>query len=317
MAVLAVVAVAMRSAGEPEGLPRALEVAPAQTTQITYVNRDAWAERVGVEGIEGDASEEERLRYLQESDAGAVSTPLAAFAAGAQDAPFGELDVDWWMSGVDGAGVAWEVYRLDDDVDLGDVADELAGAGYARADLRGHDRLTIEDAGEDPGALGQAWPPQMQDLTLLEDEHLVVVGASPEQVVDVVDGDADAASGSEGFEQLTQGLSGAEFAVLRGGVADCTATGHLQQSAAGRLETVARLVLASHEAAQQDAQARQTWLRQGQDPVSRQPMQELFDPESVEADGHVVTVRGTFKEPRTGPEMAMRDVLTACELPSR
>ena len=161
----------------------------ADAEVVRYLDRAGAARQLGL-GSDVD----EYLAALQ--DAPWIATRLATTVALSEDAPFSELDVDWWASvEVDvGEGAPLNVYRLDDDVDLGAVADALADAGLEESTLGGHRRfkvgpeVPIDETGMVDGMPVQGLP----DVTVLEDAHLLVVGAEPERVVDVVEGEADA-----------------------------------------------------------------------------------------------------------------------------
>ncbi len=164
---------------EGSGELAAAEVLPADAEVVRYLDRAGAARQLGL-GSDVD----EYLAALQ--DAPWIATPLATTVAVSEDAPFGELDVDWWASvEVDvGEGAPLNVYRLDDDVDLGAVADALADAGLEESTLGEHRRFKVgPDVPIDETGMVDGIPVQgLPDVTVLEDAHLLVVGAEPERV---------------------------------------------------------------------------------------------------------------------------------------
>jgi hypothetical protein len=266
---------------------------------------------------------EDYLDALRESPW--IATPLATSLAQAQEAPFDELDVDWWASvevDVTG-GTPLNVYRLHDDVDLGAVADALAEAGLEESELDGHRRfkvgpgVSLDETGTVDGIPVQG----LLDVTVLEEAHLLVAGAEPERVVDVVDGDADALSDEEGLGALTDQAGSPLYALaflgtdavcdrqveVLGAITSPQVAGRLVESGLGDLGTPAArglfvvadgddvrteavLWFDSDDAAEDDAKARRAWLIGGIDPVTNQRYADLLDAGDVEADGDLVVV---------------------------
>ena len=305
-------------AGPGAGL-RAAEVLPADTDVVRYLDRDAAAEQLGV----GDATADDVDEYLAAlQDAPWSATPLATYLAVAQGAPVDELDVDWWASAEVGEAPL-NVYRVDDDVDLGDVADALAEAGLEESELDGHRRFKVgPDVPMDENGMVDGIPVQgLLDVTVLEDAHLLVAGSEPERVVDVVDGDDDALADEDGLAALTDEVGSPLYAVAFVG-ADALCDRQVEQLAATTspeiaerlmesgigdlgtpdarglfvvadgddVRTEAVLWFGSDDLAADDAQARQAWLEEGIDPVTNQRYSDLMQTGRVEAKGDLVVV---------------------------
>ena len=298
--------------GGSEGVAGAAEVLPADAVQVRYVDRDAAAERLGVGDIEHGASSEDIDKYLEAmQDAPWAVTPFGLSLAVMEDASFNELDVDWWAlvelsSGSETAQAPLNVYRMDDDLDLADVADALADAGLKESEVDGHRRFQ-GGAGESTDASGlidgNLPARDLSDVTVVEDEHLIVVGAEPERVLDVIDGDADSLADEGDLSALGDTAESTEFALVmlgdggqcgdtllarsgatpkqlaaiksESGLADLgtpDARGVFVVSDDDDADAVGVLAFGSEDEAEADAEARETWLEEGSDPVTRQPI---------------------------------------------
>jgi hypothetical protein len=299
----------LRDGGADGAGIEAAGVLPADAEVVRFLDRAAASEELGL-GEDDDA--DAYLTALQ--DAPWVATPLATHLAVAQDAPFDERDVDWWASVEVGDAAALNVYRMDGDVDLVDVADALAGAGFEESELGGHRRFKAGATVQvDASGLVDGIPVQgLLDVTVLEDAHLLVVGAEPERIVDVVDGDADALADEEGLAALTERTGVPLYALAYLGtdalcaqqveVADGPteaglstlgtpdARGLFVVADDGGVRTEAVLRFGSDDDAEDDARAREAWLEAGIDPVTNQPYADLLDAGSVEVDGDLVVV---------------------------
>ena len=196
---------------------------PADAVQVRYVDRDAAADRLGVGDIDHGASSGDIDKYLKATqDAPWAVTPFGLSLAVMEDAPFNELDVDWSASveissGSETDQAPLNVYRMDDDLDLGDVADALADAGLKESEVDGHRRFQAGEASPDASGMidGNLPAGDLSDVTVVEDEHLLVVGSEPERVLDVIDGDADSlADGSDDLAALGDRSESAEFALV-------------------------------------------------------------------------------------------------------
>ena len=107
VAVVAVLAVvgglvsyfATLDSGSGEGVQGAAGVLPADAVTVRYLDRDAAAARLGLEDVSHGASSADVDEYLEATrDATWAITPFGLSLALMEDAPFNELDVDWWAS---------------------------------------------------------------------------------------------------------------------------------------------------------------------------------------------------------------------------
>ncbi|KQY64109.1 hypothetical protein [Nocardioides sp. Root140] len=308
------------------GVDAALEVLPADTTNLTYVDRDGFAERAGVDDIGHDASEKDLDRYFEATRDSAAATPLSRYLVPMKDAAINEFDVDWYVVGRNNDDGYGNVYRLDDDVDFGDLGDDLEDAGYDKDEVSGHPRYTADMAVVDTatGMIGGRYPQDLRDVTLLEDEHLMVATGSPEEFIEVIDGDADSLSDSDDVADLLDQADSPEFAEISvgdgvrcgpglgrnlppeqleqaaresgtDGLGHPEATGIFVVADGDDATAVSALVFGSGEDAEDDADARKDWLEHGTDPFSLRPNTDYFDLDSVSADGSVVVVEGDYE----------------------
>ena len=99
---------------------------------MIFFDRAAAVERLGIEELGADPSEEE-LALLRRGVAGA---PLlhrrwtARWSRCSTTAPFSAQDVEWEVTAYEGDDGFGRVWRMNDDLDLDDVADELVDAGF-------------------------------------------------------------------------------------------------------------------------------------------------------------------------------------------
>lgn len=315
--VLAGVIVGVQLLADGDGAGEALAVLPADAEWVEYVDRDAVYEAAGLDDLEHGASDSEFDDHTEDLAGLPVGTPLARYVRVMQAAAFSELAVDWYAT-AQSADSMVSVYRLDDDIDLGDVAEDLEDAGYDQGEVQGRDRFTadLEDAGTS-GLVGDRYPlPALADVTIDEDEHLLVTGSDPEAVLDVLDENADSLADDDSVADLFDEAGDVAYASVSAGARACAeperlseaqreqATADSGSDALGRPDAVGTFLLeddddlvpltllgfGSDGDAEDDAAAREEWLEEGTDPVTRQPNADLYDVESVEADGSLVRV---------------------------
>ncbi|HWJ11684.1 MAG TPA: hypothetical protein VNS46_20050 [Nocardioides sp.] len=177
----------------------ALEYLPADATTVQFVDRAAIADRSPIADREGYATE------------------LAAWVDVMQDAGFSDLDITWEASGTSTDDGRVRVWKLDDDVDFDDLADDLNDAGYdseGSGDVETFE-ISVAEADED-GLYGGRYPSMLTSLALVPDEHLVLSGAV-ELAVDVAGDDEDSLSDAGTFTDLLDRAADAddlEFAGL-------------------------------------------------------------------------------------------------------
>ncbi|WP_182526592.1 hypothetical protein [Nocardioides dongkuii] len=267
-------------------LEEALDVVPDTATSVTYVGRAAAAERLEIDDVETGADEEDVDRYLEGlRESMAATTTLTDYLPQMQEAAFSDLDLEWEVSAQGDDGM-WVVWRIDDDVDLDEVADDMVAAGYEETEEDGgrHLRSSLGAASSD----GRRYPVEvMMSPVLVPDEHLIIVSPDPEAVLEVITDDGDSVLDAEDLDEVVDAADDAEFAHLRRDI-DCGAVyedGPLspeeteQLNAASGLEDLGRpdatgffvhgddagttttvLAFADDDAAKADATAREAWL---------------------------------------------------------
>ncbi|MCD4525582.1 hypothetical protein [Nocardioides sp. cx-173] len=307
-------------------LDEALEVIPADATTVTYVGRAAFAEREGVDDVETGADDEELRRYLEAATA-AASTSLTRYLGIMQEAAFTDLDVQWEVvaSGADSG--PWTAWKIDDDLDLDDVGDDLVDAGYEESEIGGERAFTTDLGSADPDTqlVGGRYPVGvMSQVVLVPDEHLILAGADPEALLDVVTDDEDSLVDAQDFEEVVGVVDDPEFAHLQRDL-DCAAAlgGATGEDDSGQAEpmiseagledlrrpdataffvhgddaeTTTVLGFADADTAEADASAREAWLEDGGRLLrTQQPIDDIAD-WSVEADDSLVRVDHAFDE---------------------
>ena len=340
LASLALVLPALTSCqllGGGSSLDDALEVVPGDATRVTFVDRAATAERLGVDGVGADADEAELAEYVEVATQDAVGgTPLAPFTVAMQDAALSDLDVRWWVAAVVDGGPPVDVYKVED-VDLDDLVGDLEDVGFDGEEEGGRTLLTVASpaglTGADGGLIDGRYPVQFGFGVLVDpDEDLVAVGVGLDRVVDVLDDEEDSLVDTDVFDDVTDGAGDVELAHLAadptcgGGHGDAEAT---EASGVGRLgtpealgyfvsgdgddvTTSGRLAFGDDDAAESDLEAREAFLADGRSLRTAQPISDLGSAE-LEQDGSVVTMEIDLESPRAGRRMALDgDAFFAC-----
>lgn len=206
-------------------LEEALEYLPADTESVSFVDRVKAAERLGVEDVDADSSEEELEEYVDAMSAAGVQTSLARWVdVMAEDAAFSDFDVEWeaWAATSDEGA---RLLKMSDELDLAEVGDDLVDAGYDESgsgDVREFTAST-DDIDELNYVIGDRYPADMLEVAVVPDEHLMVIGGWDE-VIDAVADDDDSMADDGGFEDLldeADDVDALEFAALRTGEATC------------------------------------------------------------------------------------------------
>ncbi len=294
-------------------LEDALEVVPGDVDRVTFFDREAAVERVG-DDVDLLPFRTELDRYL--------SVML-------DDAPFSAADIDWEVVGYvdDSFGRAW---RMNDDLDLDDVADDLVDLGY-QEDASG-DVRTLE-IGLDQIDDEHRYLLSMQSVTIVTDEHLMITGPLALDLADVVDDDDESAVDTGAFEDLIDSTDDIEVADLARADAACSLGGSTltaeQLAACGVAElgppeetayfvpgdegeTRSVLRFADDGAAEDDAGAREEFLADGTSPVSGVPYNEFGDFD-VETDGDQVRIDIDYDDPKDiSAVVTRRDYPSVC-----
>jgi hypothetical protein len=307
-------------------LDDALELVPGDATFVTITNRQAAAERLGIDDVETGADQDDLDRYIEASvdaDSLMATTRLGRYLVPmAQHAAFSELDVVWEAAATgDDQGFA-STYKMSDDLDLDAVGDDLVDAGYQEDEIAGHRHLYIEDVATDTdfdGMIGGYPGVEMTDLVVVPDEHLMFVAHGREEVeeaVDVLEDDADSATDTGDFDEVLDGADDPELAVLAHDVG-CSPGGNLsaeQLEQAGLdglgtpeataffvsgddAETSSVLAFADDGAAEADLEAREDYLADGVLLKTRQPIADVATWD-LERDGDLVRIDYEYDDPR-------------------
>ncbi len=318
--------------GSSSSLDDALEVVPSSASRVIFFDRAAAMERLDVDEIDSDSGEAEIDEYVDAVLELPWSTALDQYLLTMlEDAPFTAQDVDWEVTGYDNDSGFGRVWRMDDDLDLDDVIDDLKELGYQEEGSGGDVHvlsIDLQDVGED---LPYLTP--LLDLTIVPDEHLVITGPLAEDVADVVADDADSAVDTDAFEDLVDSTDDIELADLaRDDLACSLGTSRLtpeQQEASGleelghpeevgffvhgdEPETRSVLKFDSDEAADDDAEAREEYLDEASSPVSGVPYSEFGDWE-IEADGDQLRIDISYDDAKDVPAVVSRgDYLSVC-----
>ncbi|MEO9323074.1 hypothetical protein ABFT23_06255 [Nocardioides sp. C4-1] len=299
-------------------LADALAVVPATSETVQVVDRSAVAERLGITDAEPDD-------YSSAIGGDAVGgTELASYLRVMSDggAAFDERDVVWGVSGTAPGGLPFSAYRLDADVDLDQVGDDLAETGRTEDEVAGRRHLSglpTEGTG--------GYPPTFLDVYLDPDRDLLVTGPGGPEVLSTVDGDQDSLAGSGTVETLLGDTDDVELAIL-GIPARCTgvggaigrqltpdqaralaeqvdelvapvATAYLATAEADGdgVEELVRLQHADDDAAEADLEARRAYLDEGVMIGTGAPFSDIGSVE-LERDGSVL--QGVLELERAG-----------------
>ncbi|KAA1426030.1 hypothetical protein [Nocardioides antri] len=306
----------------------AFEYVPADTYQVRFADREAWAERISTDDLDPrDLSESDVEDYLgaalEHSDDAVSFTELSPHLRAMRDAPFNDVDVQWeiqatWGDPDEPGGGSAFVWKVGDDVDFDALAEDLVDKGY---DDQGDGDLAIysTDVSEasETGKHGGVYPLVMSNVLLDEDEQIVAGSiSSPEplrDVADVITDDADSLADDGRMNDLLDAADGdPELALMTtGGEAGCALGGRLDERQRaiyddlGRPEARALLVYGedpevllalqydSDDAAEDDVAAREDLVQDGVDPITAQPFAELGDFD-LERAGDLVLIAEDF-----------------------
>ena len=252
-----------------------------------------------------------------------LSTQLDPFAEALRDAPLNASDVRWeayaaWGDDPEEPAEAF-VWKVEDDLDFEDLADDLEDKGYERA---GDSAIYEADPAkiDRKDTIGGVYPAVMASVLLDEAERLVVAsyGQGPlEEVAEVIADDADSLADDGGMEDLVDAVEGdPEVAWLTSAGPSICDDGPFPDSAGyhdlGRpsaralfvsgddAPAVLALVYDSEEAAEEELTARRVLIERGVGRGGR-PFSELGDFD-VSQDGRLVVIEEDFDG---GPRVAL------------
>lgn len=335
---LALVAPALSSCqllGGGSHLDDALEIVPGDATAVGFLDRQAQAERLGIDDLETGADDDELEEYTETLvDERAITTPLGSYVQVMQDSAISEFDVVWWVRVTVEDGV-YNAYKLED-VDYDALVDDLEAAGLELEEDDG--RYTAEPGdlddltGGDP-VLDGGYPFDFAlGLYLDPDEDLLVTGGAADVAAEVVADDRDSAVDEDSFEDLLESADDPEYAEI-------TTDPSCQSSSRATPELIERLGLGElsafdaaayflgtdddepvetgvlrfpdEEAAEADLDAREAYLADGDSLVTQEPVSELGSAE-LEQDGDLVRMELDL-EPGAGLKSYVQfDAFFAC-----
>jgi hypothetical protein len=225
VALVAVVAlsvaglVAWRALGSATPLAEAVSMAPSGTSRFSWTDWEGVRRELGADVGAGSTAEEVDAFIAEafEDDLSSMSALGTSAAVMHDELGFSPATISWELLAQSGDG-AVEVIGVGDGVDLDDVADRLAGLGWAPPEAQ--DGVWV--GGPDVlSGVGSMLTPELQHFVLLTDERIVLASDKApylEQVLEVVRGDAD---GAGDLADLADGLGEPLAAAVYDGAYAC------------------------------------------------------------------------------------------------
>ncbi|GAA1439330.1 hypothetical protein GCM10009641_46780 [Mycobacterium cookii] len=218
--VLALVAwLGWRLLAPDEQLAKALRMAPAETSRAAWTDWEGVRRELGAE-VDAGSSAVEVDEFLAEAFDRDLS-PMSALATSAgvmqEELGFSPATLRWELL-AQSPGGAVEMMGVADDVDLDAIAERLAALGWTEPE----DEDGVWVGGPDVLAgVGPGLTPELQHVALLADQQVVLASDQApylEQVLAVVDGDAD---GAEDLAELAGTLEQPLAAAVYDGAYAC------------------------------------------------------------------------------------------------
>lgn len=175
-------------------MERALSMAPAATSRVSWTDWDGVRRELGAD-VDAGSSAEEVDAFLSDAfgrDLSAMSALGTSAGVMQTELGFSPATITWELLAQSPDG-AVEMLGVDDDLSFGEVADRLAELGWTEP--KDDDGVWVGG----PDVLAGAGPmltPELQHFALLADRHVILASDQApylERVLDVVDGDADSA----------------------------------------------------------------------------------------------------------------------------
>lgn len=225
VALVAVVAVAVaglvvwRLVTPEPALARALSMAPAGTSRVSWTNWEGVRRELGAD-VDSSSSADDVDDFMADAftrDLSAMSALGTSAGVMQEELGFSPATLTWEVLAQSPDG-AVEMLGVDEDVSFDDLADRLSALGWMEPEesegvwVGGPDVL----AGVGPGLT-----PELQHVVLLADRHVVLASDQAsylEQVLEVVAGDADAA---DDLRDLAAGLDDPLAAAVYDGAYAC------------------------------------------------------------------------------------------------
>lgn len=258
-----------------------------------YLPADAAQVRFAVSGLDEDVDQSE----------------LSSYTETLEDAPFNADAVEWEAAATwdDGAATVWKV---DDDLDFGALADDLEEKGYTTSSAGTMQVYTVDlTAADVDGTVGGTYPvPLMLNVLLAEDEQIVAATARGKapllDVAAVIADDEDSLADDGGFEDLLDAAEDDPDIAWLARDGDALCDGMVARGLFLAEEKDVRLVLQYDDegAADDDLDARTELVEEGVDPITARPFDELgeFD---LERDGDRIVVEEDWDG---GPRVAFQ-----------
>ncbi len=311
----------------------ALEYIPDDVTSVQIRDQGAAEQRLGIDDIETGASDADIERYLAASrNAPWVANIYTSYLDWMSDTAFTALDVDWSASVVSGpvqeslprSISLTQLYGMDPALDLAEVGDALADAGWKRSDVDGGWMFEVEVGGLDPlTSTAGGYPASGFQMVLLPDQHLIVTG-DYEPVLDVIAGDSDSLGTSDDVSELLEDTDDAEYVYVTRGSGTCSpnlglpratptmleklwdrydasglgipsVTASLVLADGDTLTTESRLLFDNEDAAAEDKAAREKFLRESTNSVTNEPIVDVLEVDEITVDGASETIEYTFE----------------------
>lgn len=290
------------------GVDDALAVMPADAEIVTFTNTAAAHERLGYGDLTSESSDSDVDDFI---NASLKTAPWGASSLGASFAlmegwEWNWADVEWEAEYHSGDAYA-TAYKLRDDLDMNTVRSSFAENGYEDSEVDGQPAYSLDVQ----TVSGDQVVPELLNVVLMPDDHLLLAGPDAESLLAVATGDADALSGSDVAADLVDAVDDPEFLVLVAGESSCVRTqgpvgmdraipddlqaitGYVAAATQSDGDLTAQVVssYADEDAAAADVGPRTELLESGKSFVTNQPYSELFSGD-VEGDG--ATVRYDF-----------------------
>lgn len=213
-------------------IEEAFEYLPANTFSVRFVDRAAMAEHLEVDDVDPrDLSDSDIDDFAepQLTEDAAVATAISGDADAMKDAPINDFDIEWEADARWGddparpAGSAY-VWKVGDDVDFDDLAEDLEDKGYEKSLTSDLPIYSVDLSAADPetGLVGGVYPLAMHTVLLAEGEQVVAAGHlaldALGEVAEVIADDADSLADDGGMNDLLDPAEGDPvLALLRTG----------------------------------------------------------------------------------------------------
>lgn len=206
--------VAWRLLTPPTGLPRALALAPADTSRAAWTDWAAVRRELRADVGAGSSAEEVDAFLAEAFDRDLSSMSALGTSAGVMQEQLGlsPATLGWELLAQSPAG-AVEVLGVGDDLDFDELAERLSTLGWTQPEeadgvwVGGPDVLS---------GVGPGLTPELQHLALLEDQHVVLASDQAPFLEQVLD-----AEGAQALADLAEGLDEPVAAAVYDGAYAC------------------------------------------------------------------------------------------------